>query len=161
MDNAGQLTISGDVSGSGTIDNTSAMTVSSATLDVDLNNEGSVEINGTLMLTKASRGSGSYSLDDGDSLDFEDGLHQFEMTVIGPSSGSATVEIGSSASVILVGGAEALSVAASSTTFRSQHVETQGQVDVQGNTAVTNSGTVTWDGGSINLGGSSSLVNEN
>ena len=161
LDNAGELTISGDVTGSGTIDNTSAMTVSSATLDVDLNNEGSVEINGTLMLTKASQGSGSYSLDNGDSLDFEDGLHQFEMTVIGPSSGSATVEIGSSASVLLVGGPEELAVATSSPPLRSEHLESQGQVDIQGNTDVTNSGTVTWDGGSINLGGSASLVNEN
>ena len=104
IENPGQLTLLSDVTGSGTIDNTSAMTVSSATLDVDLNNAGSVEINGTLMLTKASRGSGGYSLDAGDSLEFEDGLHQFEMTLNGPSSGTATVKIGTSASVMLGGG---------------------------------------------------------
>ena len=161
LDNSGQLTLGNDVTGSGTIDNTSAMTVSSATLDVDLNNTGSVEINGTLMLTKASRGSGGYSLDDGDSLEFEDGLHQFEMTLVGPSSGSATVKIGTSASVMLGGGTGALSVAAGNTTLRSQHVESPSQVDVQGNTTVTNSGTVTWEGGSINLEGGSSFSNEN
>ena len=58
---AGELIIQGDVSGDGIIRNHDQMSVSSATIDVELETDGDVEINGLVNLTKPSENQGSYS----------------------------------------------------------------------------------------------------
>ena len=160
------LTIQGDLSGSGIVRNLGQMSISAASLGVALETEGNVDINGLVNLTKPSENRGSYSLEEGASLHYQGSGHNLAMSLSGPSSGdseaavfpqqatTATVQIDAAASADITG-----------------------TVDVQGDLAVIISGapsvrsasspqtspadgTVTWSGGTINLGDTSSLRNE-
>ena len=115
---AGELIIQGDVSGDGIIRNHDQMSVSSATIDVELETDGDVEINGLVNLTKPSENRGSYSLDGGASLHYQGSGHNLAMTLNGPTSSTsdavvflqqattATVQIDSSASAEVTGPVE-------------------------------------------------------
>ena len=164
---AGELIIQGDVSGDGIIRNHDQMSVSSATIDVELETDGDVEINGLVNLTKPSENRGSYSLDGGASLHYQGSGHNLAMTLNGPTSSTsdavvflqqattATVQIDSSASAEVTG-----------------PVEVRGHVDIiisgtppasstsSPQTSSSESGAVNWSGGSVDLGGASSLRNE-
>ena len=163
----GRLMIHGNVSGTGRITNLDQMSVSSASLDVELETDGDIEINGLVNLMKPSENRGSYSLDSGDSLHYQGSGHNLEMTLNGPLSGSsdaifffqqattATVQIDSSASASVSGPVEVqghLNVIISGAPAASSISSPQ--------TSSDGSGSATWSGGSINLGDDSNLRNQ-
>ena len=161
------LIIQRDVSGDGIIRNHAQMSVTSASIDVELETDGHVEINGQVSLTKPSENQGSYSLDSGAILHYQGDGHNLGMTLNGPTSSTsdaviflqqattATVQIDSSASAEVTG-----------------PVEVRGNVDIviSGNpsassisiplTGSSESGAVGWSGGNVDLGSGSSLRNE-
>ncbi len=160
------LRIQGNVSGSGKIRNLGRMSLSSASIDVELETEGNVEINGLVTLTKPSENRGSYSLDAGDNLHYQGSGHNLAMSLVGTPSGASGAALfpqqATTATVQFDAGASA---------------DVTGTVDVQGRLAViisgapsassasspqtsSGEGTVTWSGGSIDLGNTSSLRNE-
>ena len=160
------LRIQGNVSGSGKIRNLGRMSISSASIDVELETEGNVEINGLVTLTKPSENRGSYSLDAGDTLHYQGSGHNLAMSLAGTPSGASGAAVSpqqaTKATVQFDAGASA---------------DVTGTVDVQGHLAViisgtpsassasspqtsSGEGTVTWSGGSIDLGDTSSLRNE-
>ena len=162
----GRLIIQGDVSGTGRITNSDRLSVSSASLDVELETDGNVEINGLVNLMKPSENRGSYSLDGGDSLHYQGSGHNLEMTLNGPPSSpsdavfffqqatTATVQIDSSASASVTGPVEVqghLTVIISGAPASSAVSSTQ--------TSSNGSGSATWIGGAISLGGDSNLRN--
>ncbi len=104
------LTIQGNVSGDGKIRNLGQMTISSARLDVELETDGNVEINGLVTLTKPSENQGSDSLDAGDNLHYQGSGHNlatslgwashwhFRAAVSSRQALTATVQIDAAAS---------------------------------------------------------------
>ena len=164
---AGELIIEGDVSGMGMIINHDQMSVSSASIDVELETDGDIEINGLVSLTKPSENQGSYSLDGGGSLHYQGSGHNLEMTLNGPNGATsdavvflqqattATVQIDSSASAEVTGPVEVrghVDIIISGTPPASSMTSLQ--------TGSSESGVVSWSGGSVDLGGDSSLRNE-
>ena len=164
---AGELIIQSDVSGTGTISNHDQMSVSSASIDVELETDGDVEINGLVNLTKPSENQGSYSLDGGDSLHYQGSGHNLAMTLNGPNGAisdavvflqqatTATVQIDSSASAEVTGPVEVrghVEIIVSGTPAASRASRPQ--------TGSSESGAVSWSGGTLDLGGTSSLRNE-
>ena len=163
---SGSLTIQGDVSGTGKIRNFAQLILSSINLNVELETDGTVEFDGLVNLTKPSENRGSYSFDGGDSLHYQGSGHNLAMALNGPPSGvsdavvflqqatTATVQIDSSASADLIGPVEVrghLTVIISGAPPASSVARTQ--------TGSGESGSATWSGGTIDLGGDSSLRN--
>ena len=141
------------------------MTISSASLDVELETEGNVEINGLVTLTKPSENRGSYSLDAGDNLHYQGSGHNLAMSLVGPASGTS-----------VVAGFSQQATTATVQIDAAASADVTGTVDVQGDLAViisgapsvssasspqtsSGDGTVTWSGGTINLGDTSTLSN--
>ncbi len=163
----GRLFIQGDVSGTGRIMNSDRMTVSSASLDVELETDGNIEINGLVNLMKPSENRGSYALESGDSLHYQGSGHNLEMTLNGPPSGvsdavvflqqatTATVQIDSSASASVTGPVE---VRGQLTVVISGAVPAGGMASTP--TGSSASGNAIWTGGSIDLGESANLRNQ-
>ena len=142
------------------------MSVFSANLNVELETDGNVEINGQVNLTKPSENRGSYALDGGGDLHYQGSGHNLAMTLNGPPSGvsdavvflqqatTATVQIDSSASADLTGPVKVrghLTVIISGAPPAGSAARTQ--------TGSGESGSATWSGGNIDLGGGSSLQN--
>ena len=163
---SGSLTIQGDVSGTGKIRNFAQLILSSINLNVELETDGTVEFDGLVNLTKPSENRGSYSFDGGDSLHYQGSGHNLAMILNGPPRGvsdavvflqqatTATVQIDSSASADLTGQVEVrghLTVIISGAPPASSVARTQ--------TGSGESGSATWSGGNIDLGGDSSLRN--
>ena len=72
---SGMLTVQGDISGTGKITNFGHLILSSADLNVELETDGIVEIDGLVNLTQPSENRGSYSLNAGDSLHYQASGH--------------------------------------------------------------------------------------
>jgi len=63
------------------------MSVSLANLNVELETDGNIEINGLVNLSKPSENRGSYSLEGGDRLHYQGDGHNFPATLNGPPGG--------------------------------------------------------------------------
>ncbi len=163
----GRLIIQGDVSGTGRITNSDRLSVSSASLDVELETDGNVEINGLVNLMKPSENRGSFSLDSEDSLHYQGNGHNLEMTLNGPPSGesdaviflqqatTATVQIDASASASVTGPVE---VRGQLTVVISGAVPSGGMSSTP--TGSNAAGSAIWNGGSIDMGDNSNLRNQ-
>ena len=143
------------------------MSVSSANLNVELETDGNIEINGLVNLSKPSENRGSYSLVGGDSLHYQGDGHNLSMTLNGPPGGvsdavvflqqatTATAQIDASSSANVTGPVEVqgrLAVIIAGASPANSLTSTQ--------TGSGESGSATWSGGNINLDGDSSLRNE-
>ena len=164
---SGSLTIQGDVSGTGKITNFAQLILSSVNLNVELETEGTVAVNGLVNLTRRSENRGNYSLDDGDSLHYQGDGHDLAMTLNGPANSAsdavvflqqattATVQVDASSSADVTGPVE---VRGHLTVIIAGAPPVNGMSSPQ--TGSSESGTVTWSGGNIDFGGGSSLKNE-